>query len=126
MTPQDIVMLEDVKVQVLSFSELFSRANFPLALDTYQRPYVWGYDKVGQLIDDLQKYCRNRDEEQPLDYYMGALLLHKNDEKQKLFIVDGQQRLTSLSVLYHLLTNDLPVNHALRSCKIITWPISFQ
>jgi len=97
-----------VKVKVKSFLEL-QELQYPLALDNYQRPYVWDEVKVRQLIDDLLEH-QQQGASVP-SYYMGTLLLHKNDEKGKYFVIDGQQRLTSLSVLYYVLENgQLPKN----------------
>jgi hypothetical protein len=93
-----------VNVQVKSFSKL-QKLKYPLALDNYQRPYVWKDVKIHQLIDDLlehQKQGKNRP-----DYYMGTLLLHRNDDEECYFVIDGQQRLTSLSVLYYVLKGSL-------------------
>ncbi|WP_228300155.1 DUF262 domain-containing protein, partial [Klebsiella pneumoniae] len=41
-------------------------------------------------------------------YYLGTLLLHRNDEKKARYVIDGQQRLSTLAVLYHTLHNELP------------------
>ena len=46
-------------------------------------------------------------------YYMGAILLHRNKDRQKHFIIDGQQRLTALCVLHQQLTERLPAKCAL-------------
>lgn len=37
---------EGVDVDVRSFNGLFRSGDFPLALDTYQRGFVWSDDKV--------------------------------------------------------------------------------
>ncbi len=104
-----------VHVSVKSFAELFRGASYPVAIDTYQRSYVWGTEKVDQLIADLKEFCDNTNTSgASLEYYMGAVLLHEDREKQKLFIIDGQQRLTSLCLLHYALTGVLPDNQALR------------
>lgn len=104
----------EVGVSVKSFASLFRDATRPLAIDTYQRPFVWGTDKVNQLIADIDEYCSKPNlSGVSLDYYMGAVLLHEDIEKNKLFIIDGQQRLTSLCLLYHVITDTLPDNQAL-------------
>jgi hypothetical protein len=98
--------IHHLTVKVQSFCDLFEESAPPLALDTYQRPYVWGPDKVDQLINDLTEYtahCYKANH-----YYMGTVLLHDNREKKRFFIIDGQQRLLSLSVLYYVLAGDLP------------------
>lgn len=98
--------LKQVEVEVLSMNQLLSNAIYPLALDNYQRPYVWTEEKVTQLLADLEAFAKP--EVSAHDYYMGTLLLHRNDEKECLFVIDGQQRLTSLSVLHHHLFKKIP------------------
>src|SRR5688572_23473783 len=103
-----------VVVAVKSFATLCHEADDPLSLDTYQRPYVWGTDTLDQLIADLAEYCENiRATEPVLHYYMGTVLLHQNSQKQKRYIIDGQQRITSLCLLHYTLTGALPPNQAL-------------
>lgn len=100
-----------VVVEVLSFAELFADSAFPLAVDTYQRGFVWNDDKIRQLADDLTAYQSEPDPKPP--YYMGTILIHRNKDKQKHFIIDGQQRLTALCVLHQQLKKSLPGKCAL-------------
>jgi hypothetical protein len=72
-----------------------------LALDSYQRPYVWDEKKVNQLFDDLIEFQEQLKSPPDKKYYFGSLLLH--DAKEKRFVIDGQQRLTTLSVLYSVI-----------------------
>ena len=83
---------DNVSVELLSFNNL-SLEGYPLVLDNYQRAYVWGVDKVIQLLNDLLSFIQESEDEDA--YYMGTLLLHKKiGEKQKvLCVIDGQQRL---------------------------------
>lgn len=99
------------EVDVLSFSKLFDEAIFPLAVDTYQRGFVWSDDKIRQLVNDLTAYQADAAPKPP--YYMGTILLHRNKDKKKHFIIDGQQRLTALCVLHQQLTKSMPGNCAL-------------
>ena len=99
---------EEIKVEAVTLKELLEKAEFPLGFDNYQRPYVWTAKKIKQLLDDLVEFTNNQSSKP--NYYMGVLLLHKNSEKEYLFVIDGQQRLTSLSVLHHVLTESLPEN----------------
>jgi len=100
-----------VEVDVLSFSQLFEDSPFPMAVDTYQRGFVWNDDKVRQLVDDLASYQGDPDPKPP--YYMGTILIHRNKDKQRHFIIDGQQRLTALCILHQQLTAGLPKKCAL-------------
>ncbi len=109
---------KDVSVALLIFKKLAS-VECPLTLDNYQRAYVWGVDKVTQLLNDLLSFIQeSRDDDA---YYMGTLLLHRKiGEKQTaLCVIDGQQRLTSLAVLYWFLNKQLPshVQFSFRSSR---------
>jgi hypothetical protein len=60
---------------------------------------------------------------------MGALLLHVHPEREKCFVIDDQQRLTALCVLYRCLKGALPEKAAMeyRSVKSVrniacAWP----
>lgn len=95
-----------VAVSISNFEALLASPRMPLALDTYQRPYVWGKGKVRQLLKDLREFQLGL--VSGLDYYMGALLIHQDAGQNKQFVIDGQQRLTTLCVLYHALHGTLP------------------
>lgn len=103
--------LEPVSVRVQSFAQMMSPGHWPLSVDTYQRGFVWRAEKMRQLLDDLREYSRTVDAMLP--YYMGSILLHRSSDKQRRFVIDGQQRLTALSVLHHHLTRTVPDNCAL-------------
>jgi hypothetical protein len=97
-----------VEVARQAFTELFASSTYDLALDSYQRPYVWTREKIDQLVNDLHEHQALADPS--LDYYMGAILLHANHEKRRLFVIDGQQRLTALCILQHAITGGLPAH----------------
>ena len=100
-----------VDVETKHFNELFKDADYPIAIDSYQRPYVWDTKKLEQLIEDLREFYKP--ETNDLKYYMGSILLHENTEDKKLYIIDGQQRLTSLCILHQVTTGVLPDNQEL-------------
>lgn len=100
-----------VDVDVLHFSELFGASLPQLAVDSYQRGFVWIDEKIQQLADDLADYQQLPAPKPP--YYMGTVLVHRHAEKGKRFIMDGQQRLTALCVLHQQLKGNLPANCAL-------------
>lgn len=101
---------QQVTAKVRSFSAVFGETARPLAIDTYQRGFVWSEDKIRQLIQDLGEFSETvrKNPEGTPDYYMGTLLLHDHPEKGKCFVIDGQQRLTALCILHRLLQGTLP------------------
>ena len=92
-----------------------------LSIPSYQRPYKWTIKHVQQLLDDLLTHFRNQQQV----YRIGTVVIHKyNEEKkeaqkieEKLDIVDGQQRLITLSLLLHSLggKNNLLEQHLTHS-----------
>ena len=69
-----------------------------LTIPEYQRPYKWTIRQVGQLLDDIKEH---QNKEIPR-YRIGTIVTH-HDEEGKLNIVDGQQRITTLALLFHRL-----------------------
>lgn len=62
----------------------------------YQRNYAWGGKQITQLIQDIYD---NYKSDKTSRYYIGSLvvLLRNNDGKYE--VIDGQQRLTTISLL---------------------------
>ena len=88
--PADSMQVEKLTYGILKVKELpFNNFIIP----EYQRPYKWGVKNVNQLINDLLHF---KDSE---EYRLGTLVLHDNN------IVDGQQRIVTLSLLLHELFN---------------------
>lgn len=105
----------EVNPEKQNINSLFSTTNY--SIDFYQREYKWKEDEVKRLIDDIfyhfeQSYAKHAD----LDvteanvartyswYYLNTYITNKTDGR--IFVVDGQQRLTTLTLmliaLYHL------------------------
>jgi len=66
-----------------------------LRIPSYQRPYKWNRKHIRNLFYDL------RDAMDKKEYQIGSVILHENDGY--LDVVDGQQRLISISLFLHLL-----------------------
>ena len=81
------------------------------SIDYYQREFRWQYKQLKELIDDLSDQFQgsyspddNRDAVQDYGhYFLGSVILSKRDSKT--YIVDGQQRLTTLTLLLIYLHN---------------------
>ena len=73
--------------------ELLKEGN--LRIPSYQRPYKWNRKHIRNLFYDL------RDAMGKKEYQIGSVILHENDVY--LDVVDGQQRLISISLFLHLL-----------------------
>ena len=72
-----------------------------LRIPEYQRPYRWSPATALQLLDDLSDaQARSND----VPYVLGAVILHEQDGW--LDVVDGQQRLLTLRMLFAVLKPD--------------------
>jgi len=70
----------------------------------YQRAYAWESKQLQDFIDDLDNQIIGR------DYFFGTILLQIRDNERHfkvIDIVDGQQRLTTLTVFMRLLLDKL-------------------
>lgn len=81
-----------LEVESITLSEFFEKK---LTIPEYQRPYVWGEENIGKLLDQIKTH--NDQESKPL-FYIGSVVLHK-DEKGNLNIIDGQQRITTFAII---------------------------
>lgn len=70
-----------------------------LALPPYQRPYSWSVKSTNTLFIDTYEAFKDGINE----YRLGSVILHKGTNSEKYNIVDGQQRLTTLSILLYCL-----------------------
>ena len=64
-------------------------------IPVFQRPYAWTTEEANELLDDLL-FSMDRDEQEP--YFLGSIVLIKEDNPDSQ-VVDGQQRLTTLTML---------------------------
>ena len=92
-------MTDIVETKTLSLNELLTEGRF--IIPRYQRDYSWTEEKLEDLWDDLQDLVKEpKNKQDPEKHYMGFLVLqHKEEADNTYFVVDGQQRLTSLSIL---------------------------
>jgi uncharacterized protein with ParB-like and HNH nuclease domain len=96
-----------------SVNDLLARKKY--SIHYYQREYRWGRKQVEELISDLTDEFNESYEENHLrreganygHYYLGSVVI-TSDESDRA-IIDGQQRLTSLTLLLIYL-NNLQIN----------------
>ena len=88
-------MPEIIKASEKNLNEVFSDA-YLFEIPLYQRPYSWSTEQVDELLDDLLN-AMDRDHQSP--YFLGSIVLIKDENDSKSAVVDGQQRLTTLSML---------------------------
>ncbi len=75
---------------------------FDFHIPPYQRPYAWTEEEAVTLFTDLYDFLQDEGEDN--NYFLGSIVLEKeDDEKPFSQVIDGQQRLTTLTILLSVL-----------------------
>lgn len=82
-------------------SKIFS-SDFEYHIPGYQRPYAWTEDETGDLFNDLYGFFQTENTE---NFFLGSIVLIKDEQDRYADVIDGQQRLTTLSILFAVLAN---------------------
>ena len=92
----------------LTVSQLLGSQNEQYIIPAYQRRYSWKRHQVEDLWDDLE-VLENAD-----SHLFGTIVClagHHTAGINRLELVDGQQRLTTISILLHCLLDRLKAEH---------------
>lgn len=95
--------MREIRGDAKSIRSLLSGAKF--AIDYYQREYRWESKQVAELIDDLaEKFLESHEpsnERSAVEhyghYFLGSIIISDKDGHK--YIIDGQQRLTTTTLL---------------------------
>jgi uncharacterized protein with ParB-like and HNH nuclease domain len=98
-----------IEADARTISQILDKQRYEV--DVFQREYRWGKKNIEQLLEDLTgKFLESYSEDDDLKqvknysrYYMGSIILNVKDSTQS--IIDGQQRLTSITLLLIYLNN---------------------
>ena len=70
--------------------------DYLIEIPLYQRPYSWNIDHVSELFGDLHS-AMGRDDD--THYFLGSIIMISRDNGRHHELIDGQQRLTTLTML---------------------------
>lgn len=95
--------MSKLNIDQQSIKDLFSQKKADFLIPDYQRPYAWTETECQTLWDDICSFAFPNDDYSQFDsdndeYFLGPIVTYKNS-KNKLEIIDGQQRLTTLMLL---------------------------
>ncbi len=80
--------------------EIFE-GSYQFEIPDYQRPYAWTTEQAEELFNDLMSAMQDaRTNGATSQYFLGSIVLTKNDRDPRAMVVDGQQRLTTLTMLF--------------------------
>lgn len=100
---------KNIKCQDLTVQMLFTNK---FKVDFYQRDYVWETKQIEDLVSDLSiEFLKNWSPDDSLSavqtynpYFMGEIILSSKDGS--MAVIDGQQRITSITLLMIYLLNN--------------------
>ncbi|NHZ38571.1 DUF262 domain-containing protein [Massilia aquatica] len=83
-----------------AISKIFSD-DYIFTIPGYQRPYSWKVEQASELVEDLLGFMRSSIGElsELPPYFLGSIVLVKAETQPDATVVDGQQRLTTLTLL---------------------------
>ncbi len=99
--------------KVMTLREFFTKYR-KLIVPNYQRAYKWQDEYVEDLFTDILEGLRLREGAKDRSCFLGSIVLSHDTETGVTDLVDGQQRLTTLSVLLNCLSKKVSVNSQLK------------
>ncbi len=95
--------MQEIQGKTRTVRELLNGAKY--GIDYYQREYKWQSKQISELIIDLTgRFLEDYEVDHLREevaryghYFLGSLIISQRDNKR--LVVDGQQRLTSLTLL---------------------------
>ena len=90
-------MAVPIDASALEAGTLISKSRF--MIPSYQRDYSWEIEEVRELWEDLKVSLDEK------SYFLGLIILTGKDDTNVMDVVDGQQRLVTLSLLAKAMHN---------------------
>lgn len=91
-----------MQAKQIGFLEFIEQENAHFVIPAYQRKYSWSESQCDELLLDIMRAARD-----DRDHFMGVLVCAKDGEGSRIEIIDGQQRLTTLTLVLVALTQRL-------------------
>jgi len=116
---QEDLNLNEIIGKEYPLKSIFSK-DFDFVIPPYQRPYSWTTEHTGQLFDDLYDFMVTQDENDA--YFLGSIVLIKDKNQTYSEVIDGQQRLITLTILLAAITSKLNGAQAQSMAKYVNEP----
>ena len=84
--------IQEIRIQLEGVSSVLKTRRFKVP--AYQRSFSWETEHVSALLNDINDAIRNKESE----YFLGSIVV-TGPINQRYEVVDGQQRLTTVSLL---------------------------
>lgn len=92
--------MPEMRVENLSVKNLLNK-KIKKIVPKYQRPYAWTKEQCGQLWEDIVDFDNENMNDEDAIYFLGTIVYYKSEDVYH--IIDGQQRLTTLTILLKIL-----------------------
>ena len=109
----------EIKSEKILVKNIFSRMWF--RIPEYQRPYVWGHEEVNDLLDDLTFAMSEKPD---FEYFLGSSVFQSKaaapengQEFDENDLLDGQQRIATLLMLFAVLRDLAQDSKAKKDCQ---------
>jgi len=96
--------IREMRIVNINGSNIFSDISIRYVIPLYQRAFAWEDKEIAQLIEDISDFKEEI-------YYIGSLIVSKNENDHSYEVIDGQQRMTALFLLLSAL--DIKVENIL-------------
>jgi uncharacterized protein with ParB-like and HNH nuclease domain len=92
-------LVSTISAEKLVVKDIFCD-DYLFTIPNYQRPYSWEEEHCTVLLDDLHTFAfKDADFNELPPYFLGSAVIIKRPNVRNAQIVDGQQRLTTLTIL---------------------------
>jgi Protein of unknown function DUF262 len=107
------------ETKTLTVGELFSGSN-AFRMPIFQRPYSWDEETALEMFGDIDQAMAKSDVAGSGEYFLGPIIIAQNGSPSSpLDVVDGQQRLVTLSAIFAILRDLLsqgPLQDEIQDC----------
>ena len=95
----------EIVSEMLPLNQLLLNNSIVYFIPDFQRDFVWGKEEINQLLldfsEDTDEYTIDSNDLE--GYLLGNVVLIEDEETGKRIVVDGQQRLTTISLIFKAL-----------------------
>ena len=97
--------MENTVMSINQLKEEFGSNGRKLTIPYLQRDYVWTQKEHRRLFMDILQIAELVKKQQDAQHFLGEITLLRNDMSSEYEVIDGQQRLTTLTVLLDMLSD---------------------
>lgn len=91
--------MNNTKVLLKNIAQMVEE-NISFYIDSYQRGYRWSENEVKALLEDIHEFSQMSQRPEDLFYCLQPIIVTKKEDDSGWKVIDGQQRLTTLYLIY--------------------------